>query len=69
MSIDIITSQINIQNLTIVQVGNYKLEILLCFHLAPDGGDPVLISKQGVHVHAVLNNQGCDRDQGKHLQT
>ena len=36
-------------------------------HLAPDGGHPVLVAEQGVHVHAVLDDQGRDGDQGQDL--
>ena len=38
------------------------------FHLPPDGGDPVLVTQQGVHVHTVLDHQGRDRDERKHLK-
>ena len=46
----------------------FHFSILNDNHLSPDGGDPVLVAQQGVHVHAVLDHQGRDWNQRKYLQ-
>ena len=34
--------------------------------LSPDGWDPGLVSEEGVHGHAVLDDEGGDGDEGQH---
>ena len=34
--------------------------------LSPDGGDPGLVSEEGVHGDAVLDDEGGDGDEGQH---
>ena len=40
--------------------------LVLITDLVPNSLDPCLVSKQGVHGHRVLYNQGCDGDERKH---
>ena len=35
-------------------------------HLSPDGGDPGLVSEEGVHGDAVLDDEGGDGDERQH---
>ena len=38
------------------------------FYLPPYSGDPVLVAEKSVHVDTVLDDEGCDWNQGKDLQ-
>ena len=38
------------------------------FHLPSDGGHPVLVAQQSVHVHTVLDHQGRDWNERKNLK-
>ena len=40
--------------------------LVLVTDLVPNSLDPCLVSKQGVHGHRVLYNQGCDGYERKH---